>query len=93
MQLSLSPSNLLLWGLLTSLGYDPNTNTSLAILTFLPQTSSAAPAPQGEILTLPGGIPPTCIKFEDGVIKTPSCYTRTTTTKPSKFTVSRQQTP
>ncbi|KAK4150160.1 hypothetical protein C8A00DRAFT_37250 [Chaetomidium leptoderma] len=51
-----------------------STNT-LALLGMLMSVCSAAPQLGG-----PGALPPTCIGFVDGTIKTPSCYTATTTT-------------
>jgi hypothetical protein len=57
----------------------------LVLTSHLPQPSYAAPAAQN------GGpdlirIPPTCIGFNNGEIKTPDCFTATTTTTtvPSK---------
>ncbi|KAL2020453.1 hypothetical protein VTK56DRAFT_8419 [Thermocarpiscus australiensis] len=42
---------------------------------------AAAPAPQD---AANGDLPPTCTKFPDGAIVTPSCYTYTLTTTPIK---------
>ncbi|KAL2261337.1 hypothetical protein VTK26DRAFT_4385 [Humicola hyalothermophila] len=79
MHLSLSTNGLLVLGLLSSI-------------------SSAVPAPQLDIgnppiLTLPGGLPPTCVGFQDGVIKTPDCYTATTTVDPTKCPITHCPTP
>ncbi|KAK4044199.1 hypothetical protein C8A01DRAFT_31807 [Parachaetomium inaequale] len=48
-------------------------------LLFLGLVGISSAAPAGQDITLPGGLPPTCIGFVDGAVKTPSCYTATTT--------------
>ncbi|AEO66531.1 2a966bb7-59bd-4934-9aa4-07e17b4d67a6 [Thermothielavioides terrestris] len=55
-------------------------NTGLLLVSMLVGISSAAPAPPE--VTLPSGLPPTCIRFDNGVLQTPSCYTATVTTVP-----------